>query len=534
MFRRRLTLALSLLATAVVLQGLAAATALGVAQDKVYRGRVAGDIQHGFAELSAIKQRLRTWVAQHQQGAGANPALREQLQADMRLQVQQLQARSNELLALDTSPASRQEHLQRQDALTVLAENLAELEAAVDNARPLQAGADAAQAWQALSAVFDRAQGRDLRALLANSREREAAAVTRERAAADEALTRMRALWLAMAATLALAALGSAVYFARALRRPLDGLSQGAMALQQGHLQHRIPEQGRDEFTAVAHSMNTMAAELEQHREREIHQRQRLEVQVVERTAELTQALQALQDTEVRRRQLFADISHELRTPTTAIRGEAEVTLRGTDRPADEYRAALTRIVDTSRQLGTVIDDLLAMARSDIDALSLVKRPLDLHQTFAEAVAQAQALAEAHGIDLQADAATHEHSRVLGDPQRLRQLLLVLLDNAIRYSQPGGQVSARLQAQGQHWCVEVQDRGIGIPVHELPQVFERHFRGSAARRHRADGSGLGLAIARALALAHGGQLVLNSSPGQGTVARLRLPAAPQAQLKAAA
>ncbi len=536
MFRSRLTLALSLLATAVVLQGLAAAGALGVAQDKVQRGRVAGDIQLGFVDLAATKQRLRTWVAQHQQGAGANPALREQLQAQMRQQVQTLRALSADLLQLDDSAASRQEHLQRQDALTVLAESLAELEAAVDTAQPLRPGVDAGQAWEALSAVFDRSQGRDLRALLTESSSREAAAVARERMAADEALARMRALWLGTALTLALAALGAAFYFARALRRPLDALSRGALALQQGQLQHRIPEQGADEFSAVARSVNAMASELEQHRHSETRQRQRLEAQVGERTAELTEALQALQQAEARRRQLFADISHELRTPTTAIRGEAEVTLRGADRPAGEYRGALTRIVDTSRQLGAVIDDLLAMARSDIDALSLVKRPLDLAQPFADAVAQGQALAEARGVALQVDDASGGHSVVLGDEQRLRQLLLALLDNAVRYSQPGGTVGMRLQPEGENWCIEVKDEGIGIPPHELPQIFERHFRGSAARRHRPDGSGLGLPIARALAQAHGGRIELLSLPGQGTLARLSLPAVravPPASLAAA-
>ena len=188
MFRRRLTLALSLLAAAVVLQGVAAVAALGVAQDKVQRGRVASDIQRGFVELSATKQRLRTWVAQHQQGAGASPALREALQAQMREQLQTLRELSADRLLLDDSAASRHEHLQRQDVLAVLGQSLADLEAAVDQAQPLRPGVDAGEAWQALSAVFDRSQGRDLRALLADSSQREAAAVARERAAADAAL----------------------------------------------------------------------------------------------------------------------------------------------------------------------------------------------------------------------------------------------------------------------------------------------------------------------------------------------------------
>jgi signal transduction histidine kinase len=538
MFRRRLTIALTLLATTVVLQGLAAATALGVAERQVQRGRVASDIQRGFVELWAHKQRLRTWVAQHQQDAGANPATRDAQVAEMRGQLQKLQALSLSAAALDTSPAAQAEHARRQDALAVLGESLAELKLAVAAAEPLRPGADARQAWQALSAVFDSSQGRDLRALLADSVAREAAAVDRERAAADTALTRMRALWLAMAATLALGALGAAWHFGRALRRPLEGLSAGAQALQQGELAHRIAEQGDQEFRTVAHSMNAMAAALQQHHAREARQRQQLETQVAERTAELSQALQALQQADARRRQLFADISHELRTPTTAIRGEAEVTLRGSERPAEDYRAALRRIVDTSRQLAQVIDDLLAMARSDIDTLALLRRPLDLRAPLQQALAQAAALAQTHGITLQAEPLPAAACPVVGDEQRLRQLLLVLLDNAVRYSLPGGSVRMALQPQleagAAHWCITVVDVGIGIPAHELPQVFERHFRGRQARLQRPDGSGLGLPIARALALAHGGQLVLHSAgvPQQGSTATLLLPAAPAAAVPA--
>jgi signal transduction histidine kinase len=116
----------------------------------------------------------------------------------------------------------------------------------------------------------------------------------------------------------------------------------------------------------------------------------------------------------------------------------------------------------------------------------------------------------------------------MGDAQRLRQLLLILLDNAVRYSPEGSTVRLRLlphAKDSRHNVVEVADDGIGMAAHELPQVFERHFRGEAARRMQPDGSGLGLGIALALARAHGGQLELHSTPGQGTVARLLLPAA---------
>lgn len=526
MLRRRLTLALIALATTVVLQGLGAVWVLNLAQQQVQRGRLVSDIQLGFVELSATKKELRSWVAQLQQGAGADPAVGDALQATLRQRLAQLQKLADAAQALDDSPEGRAEQLRRLDAMAVLLRHLEALKRTIAETGPLKPGADARQAWLALSAVFDQAQGRDLRVLLADAIAREAAAVARERAAADRSMAWTRGLWLTMAATLAIAALLAAIHFARALRRPLQQLSDGARALEEGRLDHRVPAQGDAEFAAVARSMNTMAASLAGHQAREAGARQQLEAQVAARTAELQGALEALRQADLRRRQLFADISHELRTPTTAIRGEAEITLRGRDRDADEYRAALRRIVEGSQRLAGVIDDLLAMARSDIDALALARQPLDLAEPLAEALAQAAPLAAERGVQLLGG---HVHPLpppwpVLGDPQRLRQLLMVLLDNAIGYSHRGGRVRVQVQAADPGvLLLEVVDEGIGIGADELPQVFERHYRGSAARLHRADGIGLGLAIARALAQAHGGSLTLASELGRGTRAQLRLP-----------
>lgn len=533
MFRRRLTLALTLLAVAVVAQALGAAAMQDVAERHVLRGRVASDIAQGFIELDGSKQRLRTWVAQLQQGAGADPAVRDALQAQMRQTLHDLGDLAGAARALERGAAQRAalqpDHEARMEALAVLSTSLTELEAAVAQVAPLTEGADARQAWDALSRVFDLSQGRDLRVLLARSIEREAAAVERERQAADASLARMRALWLGMGGLLALAALGAALHFTRALRRPLDALHQGTLALERGELQHRIALDGTNEFAALAGHVNHMAAELEQHRLREARQRQDLEALVHARTAELQRALEALQQADARRRRLFADIGHELRTPTTVIRGEAEVTLRGADRPAADYRAALERIVQTTRQLALVIDDLLSTARTDLEALALTRTRIDLAEPLRQALQQAAPLATGRGVRLQAEGLGAAPCPLWADGQRLRQLLTVLLDNAVRYSHPGGtvQVAVRLEPGGEDHAgqavVEVADRGIGIPPHELPQIFDRHFRGEAARRHRADGMGLGLPIARALAVAHGGRIEAESTPDIGTRVRLSLP-----------
>jgi signal transduction histidine kinase len=384
--------------------------------------------------------------------------------------------------------------------------------------------------WDTLSEVFEKSEGHDLRELITQNITRESAAMQRERQAADATLARIRWLWVGMALSLALLALGATVYFARALRRPIDELVQGAHMLRQGQLQHRVPLDDQDEFSDVARSMNAMAAALEKHQQQETEHRQRLESQVRERTSALHEANQSLQQTDTRRRQLLADISHELRTPTTAIRGEAEITLRGGERPAAQYREALQRIVATSRQLGSVIDDLLAMARSDMETLSMVPKRVDLSKPLGDALAQAQALAGERHIQIEAQAMPTAAVHVMGDSQRLCQLLLLLLDNAVRYSQPAGCVSLRWWRSDEATptlVLQVIDQGIGIPAEELHQVFDRHFRGRMARLHRAAGSGLGLPIAKALAQAHGGSLTLESpadeATGLGTRVQLRLP-----------
>lgn len=547
-------IALGTLAMAALLQGAVAGWAVDVAADKVQRGRVASDVLGGFLELSATKQRLRTWLSQALLDPAADAAQRDDLQADMVATLQRLRELAAEAARADgVAPGSqgldsgvpdsddpaRAEHAERAAALDVLQQSVEELRDTVARVRPLPAGADAVAAWAKVSRVFDVSQGRDLRSLLSRSIERERAAVRRERLAADHSLALVRSLALGATLALALAAASLALYFARALRRPLDELSDGARALQQGDLTHRIPDHRRDEFARLATGVNAMAEELQQHRQREAEARQRLEDLVQVRTAELQEAVQTLRELDARRRQLFADISHELRTPTTAIRGEAEIVLRGGTRPVDDYRAALQRIVGTSQQLGAVIDDLLTMARSDIDALALRREPLDVAQPLREAVEQAQTLGRGKGVAVAFEGSEPATARVLGDGQRLRQLFTLLLDNAVRYSHAHGRVQVRAgrsetPGEAPHWWLRIVDQGIGIGEDELPRVFERSFRSERARRHRADGSGLGLPIAQALARAHGGRIALRSEVGQGTEVSLTLPLLPAADAKGTA
>ena len=206
MFRRRITLVLALFALVMALAALLAAASLAVTERQVLRGRVASDIATGFIQLSAQKQRLRTWVAQMQQGAHADSGARAELLAAMQGTLQRLKVLTQQAIELDGSAEAREEHLRRRETLVVLERSVAALAQAVDRVRPLEPGADAPQAWEALSRVFDMPQGHDVRRLIAENIARETAAVQRERAAADATLAWVRWLWLGAAARLLLRA----------------------------------------------------------------------------------------------------------------------------------------------------------------------------------------------------------------------------------------------------------------------------------------------------------------------------------------
>jgi two-component system, OmpR family, sensor kinase len=529
MFSTRLMLALVLLAVLSLAQGGMNWWVADRAEHQVVRGRVAGDLQAGFLELSATKQRLRAWSLRALIGAEHRPGDGEMLRRKMAATIERLQALSAQADRLDRQSGDHlAEDDRRDEALRLLKASVVSLEKAIENINEQGPTRDAATAWGAIEATFDRGAGRDLREVLNESIRSEADILVRKRSAADRSLARIKLLSSATTALLTGLALVLAVHFARALRRPLAEMSAGARAFERGDLAHRIPVRGRDEFSQFGASINHMAGELSARRDQEARIRSELEGLVAERTTELEEAFNGLRQAEVRRRQLLGDISHELRTPTTAIRGESEIALRGT-KDVEDYRAALTRIGQASRQMGALIDDLLMMARSDTETLHLDLQVLDIHAPLEEALVHAASVAAAREIGLTVEAAD-DPVLVRGDGQRLQQIMTLLLDNAVRYSHPGGDVrvaAARgIDATGAPvWRLTIADQGIGVSPEDLPHVFERTFRAANARTHRPDGTGLGLAIARTLAERQGGAVQLESAPGQGATATLILPVA---------
>lgn len=503
MFSRRIRLAFLMMALLAGALGATAWWLAGEAAHRVLRGRIAAELQAGMLELSADKHRLQAWSLERLLGVGPEPEAGPALAEAMRARIAQLRIQGDEAERLDRARGKPLDgHAQRRDML-------ARLEAAL-GASPGEVLAEA-----------------DLRRILRAGLRDEALALAEERAAADASLSRVRLLAVGAAAALVLLAILLAARFTAALRRPLAALQDGAARLAEGRLDHRIQGLEPNEFGQLADCMNRMAQDLAQSREGEHMLRAGLEREVTLRTAELTRALEELGRTETQRQQLLADIGHELRTPATVIRGEAEVALRATRADANALREVLARIAETSRQLGDLVEDVLLLASAEAGALSVELAEQPPGPVLRAAIEGGRVMARARGIALH-HCPDPAPAVVLADAGRLRQVIGALLDNALRYSHPAGEVTLR-ESQDHAaglWCVEVLDQGIGVTAEEVPMLFARGYRAAAARAHRADGTGLGLAIARALARRQGGDVTLAPRPGGGTVARLTLPLLP--------
>ncbi|MDT6964073.1 HAMP domain-containing sensor histidine kinase [Cupriavidus sp. SZY C1] len=535
MFRFRLTLAFALLVALVCIQAAFVYWGANRVNDYAQHSRLANDILAELLDLSANKQRLRVWASQRLMNADASPEARDRLLASMKRsagRLQQLAQRDivlwNTISALDGVPVPPEVN-ELAGMSELLGDNIRAVEGRLVALQPLPRDADFAGVWNELNEVFDKARGRDLRELLYGAIERQRAAVPVARAATERGLDRLRTQAFVMAAVTLLAAVVLALRLGRRLKRPLDQLLEGVGALRSGALDYRLPIHSGDEFGHVAAGFNAMAAELQQHRIDADAARRRLEEAVQARTAELSSAHETLQRIDQRRRQLFADLGHELRTPTTAIRGEAEIALRGGEKPAHEYRQALQHIVGAAEQLTGHINDLLLIARAEADQLVMQPRSVALWQLLQDSADFADALGAEHDVKIQLQAPEGADGlTVMADADRLRQAIVILLDNAIRYSPRGSTVCLRAAASGDGVRIEVEDRGIGIDPEELGSVFERFMRGRRARAHRADGTGIGLSIALAIVRAHHGNLSVSAAAPHGTRACIELPPGPRA------
>lgn len=295
---------------------------------------------------------------------------------------------------------------------------------------------------------------------------------------------------LFIAATLLLAEV-----IARWLAAPLARLEAATTQFAGGDHSIRVPPSGPRETRALAGAFNGMADDVER-------------------------VVSSLKAEERLKSQFVSDVSHELRTPLTAIRGAAETLLDG-DVPAEDSERFLASIIAESDRLTRLANDLLALQRIEGATGELPLRVVDL-RTAAERVASAFApLMEDRGVDL---AISGSAPKVLGDLDRLQQVIANLVDNASRYVGTGGHVTVELGSEADWGVLSVLDDGPGIPAEDLPRLFDRFYRSQPSRDRESGGSGLGLAIVKAIVAAHGGRIEAANLDGGGSRFTVRLPA----------
>jgi len=285
-------------------------------------------------------------------------------------------------------------------------------------------------------------------------------------------------LWAAV--LVAVAALVAAALLSRQLVGPLRKLTAASEAMAAGDLSQRVEVRTRDEIGELARAFNGMARDLEA--------------------------------ADVQRQQMTADIAHELRNPLSVIRGNLEAMLDGVY-PIDVEH--LGPIYEETILLQRLVQDLRLLSLADAGQLQLVRADVDVSALLGAIADSVQAVAEDQGIRLHL-IVPEGPLVVVGDADRLRQVIGNLVGNALRYTPAGGSVTLRTWEQGKQIRIAVSDTGQGIAPKDLSHLFDRFYRADSSRDRASGGSGLGLAIARALVEAHGGRIQVESALGEGT------------------
>ncbi|MEW6058547.1 MAG: ATP-binding protein [Actinomycetota bacterium] len=310
----------------------------------------------------------------------------------------------------------------------------------------------------------------------------------------------LRDFWWQLLATGAVAAaiaLAVARWLARGMTQPLRDMAQAARKMETGDYSQRVRTNSRDEVGQLAAAFNRMSGELE--------------------------------DLERLRQDLIANVSHELKTPISALRAHLENLLDGVERPDPE---TLQVMLAQSDRLGRLVDQLLDLSRLESGEVPLRLEETALYRIVSQVLSEIEVACSDRDVRVE-NRVPDGLPAVFVDQERVHQVLFNLLDNAVRFTPPGGEVVVSAQRVDKTCEVSVADTGPGIPPEHLPRLFERFYRVDPARSQKDGGTGIGLAIARSVVEAHGGRIRAESEVGRGSVFTFELPIAPATETRRA-
>jgi two-component system, OmpR family, sensor histidine kinase BaeS len=286
-----------------------------------------------------------------------------------------------------------------------------------------------------------------------------------------------------------LVSLGLTVILSKRIATPLQQMSKVAKEMTKGNYRAEVSVIGQDEVAQLGDAINALAANLNH--------------------------------LDTSRKAFLADVAHELRTPMSYIRGYSQVLDEGLFETQDEKRKYIRIIHDEAKRLESLVNDLFVLAQGDAQMLAMDKQSIEVGELISSVAERMRRKAEDKGIDIKVSSS--DNLVLYAEGTRLEQVLVNLVDNAIRYTRAQGHIELRLRKVGDFAEIAVSDTGVGIPKEELPHIWERMYRVEKSRSRERGGTGLGLAIVKQIVEAHGGTVDAQSEENRGTTITVRLP-----------
>lgn len=459
MYRRRLVLSLGAFLLIILVQGLMALWVFDSVNRHIDRARLSQQMLNELLEFRADSKRLKVWLAEYLITDKRDTAPRDESFVRMLGQLDRLQSLADARLRQGLQDELSALTMEKVENIDLLRGNVESLQRGLQT-REIERLQSDAERWQTLVLLIDKFQGTD--------------------------------------------------------------------RIARGDFGEPIPETGSSEFANLAHRFNRMAVAVQQAEARQRQLQDATEDRVQERTAQLQEVVNQLQEAEARQQRFVMEISHELRTPATTILGEAELALRISTED-DPRSQNLQHIVECCRELSSRIEDLLMLGRGHHSLISVRLHRQSMQEVFARVAERIARQVSHHPVALKVRRLEVEGSidprrwSLLVDLEKLDLVCRIVTENALQYRCDSRELELLARVADEQLQIELVDQCLGLQPDEADQLFERHFRGRAARTQRPDGLGIGLPIARSLMRAHDGDIRLEPNQPRGARVILSLP-----------